>query len=1086
MPTIPPVAGETANFQVRTYTTAAATQIIDENIQAGTVVISSIEKPNFMEIDFYKKHINCSFYQDCPINFRYFPYPNNTLSKATSTTSYSAIDMMMPIWWLMMNGGSNSTYPECLFESVPAASTHQRMHVVSMITPLTQGYGACETPVTINNVKVSPIPGRFPFRIWTYNSGSKYHGNNGYSPSAAAYWYKTPVEQDTYIMDIPITGIAVLQTWTSSNDLGDPDNLLHLRSNVHPFLFAWSGTVSVIITHVENSLEDKAEWPRYAGQGLITDNSYKELACKLYQSGSPTGYLASWWNSKDLRCLMKTGDYSTKEPTQIQVTGFDSNIDKGNYYEMYIPDMQFCVTINRQCKILYTYTMTEDTKFPYRISQREQTIGVVKAAPAASAVQTTVTAGWGTSARTSNRRCEPSSLRLFIRPERDITYGDYILIKRNIDHWNLDFLRNDRYSFTLYSTPNYNGYVYPILNFEKNQEYLVHRFLSTVTLSVGVTYEFRINNLVTSPYANNVAWTDIVIWPGHTKRTNLRIGSTAVTALDDGLAFAGAGKSDLFGTQPWTHKNWWQPYYTYFRICMGVPAQGEIIIKYSSSLGPMNSPTPVTQNPLVCRVWQPVRFYKANQSEVACNFDSTNNRWVIKNFYTILMRTYMKVHWYFTYGASMSTVTYNAQTYNVSGLSTSLVDYYSDNVNVITDTTAAVQTTANSWEYVGHFDYKWELYQGGSGAFVFEIETGDNMQWEPTESYAFRFTISNTVQINNGRLECRYALKDTVTGKFGHHFPSVECSLLTAGATVNTYYMKMHPNLKIISNSRYQVFLDTRYTDTNDGLTFSKYGIYSINVESYNGGTKLRGGKQRYEVFGPRIPHFFVWSSNKIAGERTFYSYYIDFINNQGIMSSDPTQATYDNFILYFDTVAPGGYPMDLGMGYPDQSQIPCNIILPTPYWTNVNTAICTLYYGYSDAPAKIKFEGFGAFNRRVFRLDVPLLQNPTASGVVPRTWLKIFRTTGSGAAKASTVIWEGHYYELNTTWVRNTTRYAYSANTIVDQVTQPSVATRLGVTGDLRFTFRTPQTLHGNDFVLIKFPIFWTNSLLNCGPNIL
>ena len=1069
----PPVAGETANFQVRSFTTTAATQIIDENVQAGTVVISSIEKPNFMEIDFYKKHINCSFYQDCPINFRYFPYPNNTLSKATSTTDYSAIDMMMPIWWLMMNGGRNSTYPEILYESVPAASTHQHMHVASMITPLSQGYGACETPVTINNVKVSPIPGRFPFRIWTYKSGSKYHGRNGYNPTTA-YWYKTPVEQDTYIMDIPITGIAVLQTWTSSNDLADPDNLLHLRSNVHPFLFAWSGTVTVIITHVENSLEDKAEWPRYAGQGAISDNSYKELACKLYQSGSPTGYLASWWNTKNLRCLMKSGDYSIKEPTQIQVSGFDSNIDKGNYYEMYIPDMKYCVTINRQCKILYTYTMTEDTKFPYRVSQREQTIGVVKAAPAASAVQTAVSSGWGTSGRSSNRRCEPSYLSLYIRPERDITYGDYILIKRNIDHWNLDFLRNDQYSFTLYSTPNYVGNLYPILNFEKNQEYLVHRFLSTVTLAVGVTYELRINNFVTSPYPNNVAWTDIIIWPGHTKRTNLRMGSTAVTALNDGLALSNQGKSDLFGSQPWTHKVWWQPYYTNFRICMGVPAQGEVIIKYSTNLGPMNSPVPVTENPLVCRVWQPVRFYKANQSEVDCNFDQTNNRWVIKNFYTIPMRTYLKVHWYFTYGASMSTVTYNAQTYNASGNAATMMDYYNNNVNVITDATGAAQTKANSWEYVGHFDYKWELYQGGAGAFVFEIETGDNMQWEPTESYVFRFTISNTVQINNGRLECRYAEKNTITGKFGHHFPSVECGLLIAGATVNTFYMKMHPNLKIISNNRYQVFLDTRSTDTNDGLTFSKYGIYSINVESYNGGTKLKGGKQRYEVFGPRIPHFFIWSSNKIAGEKTFYSYYIDFMNNQGIMDSDPTQATYDNFILYFDTVAPGGYPMDLGMGYPDQSQIPCNIILPTSYWTNVNTAICTLYYGYSDAPAKIKFEGFRAFSRRVFRLDVPLIQNPTATGVVPRTWLKIFRTTGAGAAKTSTVIWEGRYYELNTTWVRNTTRYAYSANTITDQVTQPSVATKLGVTGDLMFTFRTPQTLHGNDFVLIKFPIFW------------
>ena len=161
-------------------------------------------------------------------------------------------------------------------------------------------------------------------------------------------------------------------------------------------------------------------------------------------------------------------------------------------------------------------------------------------------------------------------------------------------------------------------------------------------------------------------------------------------------------------------------------------------------------------------------------------------------------------------------------------------------------------------------------------------------------------------------------------------------------------------------------------------------------------------------------------------------------------------------------------------MGYPDQSIIPCQIVQTVPFWTNVNTPICTLYYGYSDAPARIKVEGFLTFNRRVWRIDVPNVQNPTTAGIVPRTWLKIFSTTGVGAAKTSTVIWEGHYYELNTTWTRNTTMYPYSANTIADSITQPAAATLLDTQADLNIVFRTPQTLHGNDFVLIKFPIFW------------
>jgi hypothetical protein len=1069
----PPVGGETQNFQVRTFTTPAATQVIDENPQAGTVVISEIQKPNFMKIDFYKLHVNCSFYQMCPINFRYFPYPNQTLSKATSTTDFSAINMQMPIWWLMMNGGNNGTYPECLFEAEPTASCHQHMHVVSLITPTTQPYGSCEPPVTINSVQVSPIPGKFPFRIWAFNNGTKYHNRNGYTQN----WYQTPFEQDTYIMDISVTGIAVLQTWTASNDLGDSDNLLHLRSNVHPFLFAWSGTVSVVITHVENSLEDKAEWSRYAGQALVTDNSFKEVACKLYQSSAPTGYLASWWSSRDLRCQMKTGDYSVKDPTTIQVVGFDSNIDKGNYYEMFIPDMQYCLTVNRQCKILYTYTMTEDIAFPYRVSQREQSLGIVNPAPTGAATQNTaVVSTWTRPARSSNRRCDGMNLYVYARPDRTFYAGDYMMVKRNIDHWYLPFFRNNNYGLDIPAL-GYTGVWYPVLNFEKNQEYLIHRFTSTVAMTGAATeYQVRVQNLITSIYPNDGAWIDLYMWPAHTKRTAGRLQITTNTNLNDGFAISAQNKQDLFGGLPWTHTFWWQPTYVDFRICAGVPEGGQILLDYQTNNGPLTAPTPATQDPLVCRVWNTVRFQKANNSEVSCVFDSANDRWSITNFWTILPRTQLRVNWYTTYGASMSTTNFKGETYNVSGNAATMMDYYSNNANWRNDANGVGQTKALMWNFLGHHEYKWELYQGSSGKFVFEIETGDNMIWEPTESYQFRFTISNTVAINNGRLECRYALKNTITGQFGHHYPSVECGLLTAGATTNTYYMKLHPYLDIAANSRYQIFLDTRATDTNDGLTFNQYGIYTINVESYNGGTKLKGGKQRYEVYGPWIPHFYVWSSNKIFSEKAFYSYYVDFINTQTIANSDPSLATYHTIYLYFATNAPGGggYPIDLGTGYPDQSIIPCNIIETVPLWVNVNTPKCTLLYGYSNAPTKIKVEGFTAFTTRVFRVDIPVVQNPGVPGVVPRTWLKIFSTTGAGAAKTSTVIWEGHYYELNTTWARNTTRYPYSANTLANTITMPSVAQREGVTGNLIIPFISPQTLHGRDFVLIKFPIFW------------
>lgn len=196
-------------------------------------------------------------------------------------------------------------------------------------------------------------------------------------------------------------------------------------------------------------------------------------------------------------------------------------------------------------------------------------------------------------------------------------------------------------------------------------------------------------------------------------------------------------------------------------------------------------------------------------------------------------------------------------------------------------------------------------------------------------------------------------------------------------------------------------------------------------------------------------------------------------MNQVTVTDSSPTLATYDNIILYFETaLSASSYPIDLGLGYPDQSKIPCNLLLGVPYWTNVNTAICTLFYGYSGAPARIKVEGFKTFTCRTFRIDIPLVQNPTNQGIVPRTWLKILRTTVTGVTKQVDVRYEGHYYELNTTWVRNTTRYPYLANTYTNAITMAT--DKLNTIAELNLPFISHQNLETRDFILIKFPIFW------------
>ena len=509
------------------------------------------------------------------------------------------------------------------------------------------------------------------------------------------------------------------------------------------------------------------------------------------------------------------------------------------------------------------------------------------------------------------------------------------------------------------------------------------------------------------------------------------------------------------------------------RTCMEVPDVGEVVINFANTKSPSDT-SPLPTVPLsVCRVWLPVIKRKANETHVSCTYNPSTKALTLKNFDTILKRTSFRVNWYYEIGnTGMGDVAFRYTSYNQSQtVAASKMDYYGNGVATISSTGFSGQLKAISWEYLGHYEYKWELYKGSIGKFVFEIEVGHGMIWETGESQYFVFTTHFSVIHINGNLECRYAEKQT-DGSWGHHFPSVACWPVT-NALTTVITMKLHPYQDIAANKRYQIFIDTRSTDTDDGLTFTRNGIFSINVESFVGGVKQRGGKQRFEVFGPRIPEFVVWSSNKIAGEPAHLTYYADFMNGVSIVSSNPNLTVFNNIMLYFETaLGTSSYPIDLGLGYPDQSVIPCNLLLGVPYWTNNFTATCTLYYGYSGAPARIKIEGFLDFSCRTFRVDIPLVVNPTATGIVPRTWLKVLETTVAGGVKSVDVRYEGRYYELNTTWSRNTTRYPRLDMTYSTPITMTT--TTLNTVATLSLPFNANNNLEAKDFVLIKFPIFW------------
>ena len=167
--------------------------------------ISSIDKPNFVGTDFYRPIVNCSWQERCPIDFRFFPDPSRTLPKSNGLTEYGNIALQIPLWWWL---NSDNNQPQCTHGDLPSDGCHQREHVFSIKSTTTQEYGPCELPVSIKATTMTPIPGKYPWRVLSFNTGGKWYPSNN---------WKTPVEQDTYIMDIPIVSISVLQTYASGS-----------------------------------------------------------------------------------------------------------------------------------------------------------------------------------------------------------------------------------------------------------------------------------------------------------------------------------------------------------------------------------------------------------------------------------------------------------------------------------------------------------------------------------------------------------------------------------------------------------------------------------------------------------------------------------------------------------------------------------------------------------------------------------------------------------------------------------------------------------------------------------------------------
>lgn len=181
-----------------------------------------------------------------------------------------------------------------MFGREPASLCRPKNFLLKVLSPEFSDLGNCGPALSVSNVTVTPLPGKFPFRVLVYSSESvpvsKSTGNDGFShmsppnPFAAfkghstgdalgpeSHWmskmsdsnqlvskdfppeFETPIEQANYVMDIPAEGINVLGLVSGSLSAGD-NTILHLRTSIQPFQLNFSGSIDLAFSHVPESV----------------------------------------------------------------------------------------------------------------------------------------------------------------------------------------------------------------------------------------------------------------------------------------------------------------------------------------------------------------------------------------------------------------------------------------------------------------------------------------------------------------------------------------------------------------------------------------------------------------------------------------------------------------------------------------------------------------------------------------------------------------------------------------------------------------------------------------------------------------
>lgn len=152
----------------------------------------------------------------------------------------------------------------------PSAGSSTRYS--TLLTSAELGLGECDVPISIQNVQVTPVPGRFDFRVLTFIDG--------------VYGTNVPIEQDIFTMDIPVTSLPSASVISTTTEQSDINTVLRADFQVG-LVLPWEGAINFNFTTKDDLYQNSAGWSMDLGFG-IGENMFKVIPCRV-KIGSNTG-----------------------------------------------------------------------------------------------------------------------------------------------------------------------------------------------------------------------------------------------------------------------------------------------------------------------------------------------------------------------------------------------------------------------------------------------------------------------------------------------------------------------------------------------------------------------------------------------------------------------------------------------------------------------------------------------------------------------------------------------------------------------------------------------------------------------------